>query len=94
MSQMPRSHSVTLTRRQVAYLSGLDNGACPDTHPVSLIHLFYEMTWDIHAFADRWNTSSGQWPFVWATGYVYFSSEPRTLLTGRSQRSDGLQPAR
>ncbi|KAF8684542.1 hypothetical protein RHS04_01261 [Rhizoctonia solani] len=50
-----------------AYLDRLDNGKCPSTHPVPLIHLFYEVTWDIHAFASRWTAADG-WPFVWATG--------------------------
>ena len=27
----------------VAYMTGLDNGACPDTHPVGLMHLMYEV---------------------------------------------------
>lgn len=26
-----------------AYLSGLDNGKCPSTHPVPLMKLFYEV---------------------------------------------------
>ncbi|KAG8728129.1 hypothetical protein FRC12_021989 [Ceratobasidium sp. 428] len=43
----------------VAYLSGLDNGNCPSTHPV---------TWDIHNFASRWNPATDGWPFVYATG--------------------------
>ncbi|KAF8602380.1 hypothetical protein BDV93DRAFT_545387 [Ceratobasidium sp. AG-I] len=50
-----------------AYLDRLDNGKCPSTHPVPLIHLFYEVTWDVHGFASRWTAADG-WPFVWATG--------------------------
>lgn len=34
----------------VAYLSQIDNGACPPTHPVLHIHLFYEMYYDTKAF--------------------------------------------
>ncbi|KAF8753690.1 hypothetical protein RHS01_06668 [Rhizoctonia solani] len=51
----------------VAYLDRLDNGRCPSTHPVPFIHLFYEVTWDVHDFADRWTEADG-WPFVWSTG--------------------------
>ncbi|KAK7059758.1 WSC domain protein [Favolaschia claudopus] len=51
-----------------AYLSGLDNGACPSTHPVYLMKLFYEVTWDVHAFASRWNPNTDKWPFVYAPG--------------------------
>ncbi|KIY62290.1 hypothetical protein CYLTODRAFT_494741 [Cylindrobasidium torrendii FP15055 ss-10] len=54
-------------KSHVAFLSGLDNGKCPDTHPIGLVHLFYEVTWDVDSFADRWNESDG-WPFVLATG--------------------------
>ncbi|KZP05735.1 hypothetical protein FIBSPDRAFT_1003958, partial [Athelia psychrophila] len=50
----------------VAYLSGLDNGDCPTTHPVGLMHLMYEITWDVDAFSGRW--SEPDWPFVYATG--------------------------
>ena len=32
-----------LTRVQTAFLSGLDNGDCPSTHPVGLMKLFYEV---------------------------------------------------
>ncbi|KAF9458555.1 hypothetical protein BDZ94DRAFT_1270336 [Collybia nuda] len=52
----------------VAYLSGLDNGKCPSTHPVPLMKLFYEITWDVHAFSSRWNAGTDAWPFVYATG--------------------------
>ncbi|KAG5639443.1 hypothetical protein H0H81_002314 [Sphagnurus paluster] len=51
-----------------AYLSGLDNGKCPSTHPVPLLKLFYEITWDVTQFASRWNPNTDKWPFVYATG--------------------------
>ncbi|KAF8908199.1 hypothetical protein CPB84DRAFT_1843653 [Gymnopilus junonius] len=51
-----------------AFLSDLDNGACPSTHPVGLMTVLYEVTWDVHSFADRWNSSSDSWPFVYSTG--------------------------
>ncbi|KAF8884527.1 hypothetical protein BD779DRAFT_779221 [Infundibulicybe gibba] len=51
-----------------AYLSGLDNGKCPSTHPVPLMKLFYEITWDVHDFASRWTPGTDEWPFVYATG--------------------------
>lgn len=28
----------------VAYLSGLDNGKCPSTHPIYFLKLFYEVS--------------------------------------------------
>ena len=31
----------------VEYMSGLDNGVCPSTHPVPLIHLFYEVLYGV-----------------------------------------------
>ncbi|KIY72101.1 hypothetical protein CYLTODRAFT_389321 [Cylindrobasidium torrendii FP15055 ss-10] len=54
-------------KSHMAFLSDMDNGKCPDTHPVALVHLFYEVTWDIDTFVDRWSESDG-WPFVLATG--------------------------
>ncbi|KAF5347837.1 hypothetical protein D9758_013820 [Tetrapyrgos nigripes] len=51
-------------KSHVAYLSILDNGSCPSTHPVGLMKLFYEITWNIHDFTGRWQESDG-WPFVW-----------------------------
>ena len=32
----------------VAYLSGIDNGDCPPTHPVPFIHLFYEVLYSVN----------------------------------------------
>ncbi|KAG6903259.1 hypothetical protein C0995_000154 [Termitomyces sp. Mi166 len=52
----------------VAYLSQMDNGVCPSTHPVYMMKLFYEVTWDVHAFASRWNPAVDKWPFVYSTG--------------------------
>nr|AEM76788.1 putative WSC domain protein [Armillaria mellea] len=54
-------------KSHVAFLSQLDNGDCPATHPVGLMKLFYEITWNIHDFAGRWSPSDG-WPFVYAHG--------------------------
>ena len=31
----------------VAYMSGMDNGACPPDHPVQLIHIFYEVLYGV-----------------------------------------------
>ncbi|KAG7444593.1 uncharacterized protein BT62DRAFT_920916 [Guyanagaster necrorhizus] len=42
-------------KSHVTYLSQLDNGDCPYTHP------------NIHDFVGRWNESDG-WPFVYAHG--------------------------
>ncbi|KAL4074616.1 hypothetical protein V8B97DRAFT_2093653, partial [Scleroderma yunnanense] len=56
-------------RSHVAFLSDLDNGACPSTHPVTTMMLFYEITWDVHNFADRWDVNNpNAWPFVYSTG--------------------------
>ena len=34
----------------VAYLSSIDNGVCPPTHPVPLPHLFFEVLYDTNAY--------------------------------------------
>jgi len=54
-------------KSHVAYFSDLDNGKCPETHPIPMPHLFYETFWATDKFNDRWEESDG-WPFVWSTG--------------------------
>ncbi|KAF7592269.1 hypothetical protein BBP40_000471 [Aspergillus hancockii] len=55
-------------RSHMAYpVSGAyNNGACPDTHPVHLVSLFFEVLWDTNVFADDWCGDSQ--PFVLANG--------------------------
>ncbi|KAH7104736.1 hypothetical protein BKA62DRAFT_819875 [Auriculariales sp. MPI-PUGE-AT-0066] len=56
-------------RGHVAYPDGIDNGQCPDSHPVRLVSIFYEFVYDTAAF-EFWDGGSadiGQ-PFVLATG--------------------------
>lgn len=43
-----------------------NNGRCPDSHPVHLISIFYEIIWDTNKFKDMWYGNSQ--PFVWAMG--------------------------
>ncbi|KAM5343324.1 hypothetical protein ACJ41O_014290 [Fusarium nematophilum] len=47
----------------VAYLSGIDNGICPPTHPRILPHLFFEVIYDVNSIAK---TRGGR--FVFANG--------------------------
>ena len=37
----------------VAYMSGLDNGVCPPTHPVSLVHMFFEVLYSVDRISDE-----------------------------------------
>ena len=37
----------------VAYMSGLDNGKCPLTHPVKLMHMFYETMYSVNNVAKH-----------------------------------------
>ena len=32
----------------VAYMSGMDNGLCPPTHPVQLVHMFFEVLYSVN----------------------------------------------
>lgn len=54
-------------------IGAYNDGSCPDTHPVHLISIFYELTWDTNMYAADW--VNGKQPFVWAmgdpTGYGY-----------------------
>lgn len=56
----------------VAYLSQIDNGVCPPTHPVLLPHLFYEVLYgvaDIKQDGGQFVFSNGD-----TTGYGYHVS--------------------
>ncbi|KAG8881684.1 hypothetical protein FRB97_009233 [Tulasnella sp. 331] len=59
----------------VSYLSGLDNGVCDSAHPVYLMHMFYEVTWDLSSFRSQWVPQGYPWPFVYSnsdpTGWGY-----------------------
>lgn len=54
-------------KSHVAYPIGAYNdGKCPDTHPVHLVSIFYEILWDVNKFKDMWYGNNQ--PFVWAMG--------------------------
>ncbi|KAH8925924.1 hypothetical protein BT69DRAFT_1239588 [Atractiella rhizophila] len=57
-----------LDNSHVAYLSQIDNGKCPDTHPVPLMKLFYEVTWDIDSFVKSGRWDGNGFPFTYAPG--------------------------
>lgn len=55
-------------RSHMSYPIGeYDNGYCPDSHPVRMVSLFYEVIYSIDRFDSRWETSDGH-PFVFAQG--------------------------
>ncbi|KAF8582543.1 hypothetical protein K439DRAFT_1350873 [Ramaria rubella] len=70
-----------------AFASGLDNGACPEGFPVGLITVFFEVTWDVHSFADRWDPSTEAWPFVYSTGDPTGYSWHGDFLNGWNQEA-------
>ena len=43
-----------------------NDGPCPESHPVHLISLFYEVIWNVDAFGGMWYGDTQ--PFVWAQG--------------------------
>ncbi|PPQ69349.1 hypothetical protein CVT24_001644 [Panaeolus cyanescens] len=51
-----------------AFLSELDNGDCPSTHPVAMMKMLYEVTWDVQSMATRWDPTKDTWPFVYSDG--------------------------
>lgn len=53
-------------RSHVAYPSSIDNGFCPDTHPVRLMFLMYEVTWAVDDFNHL--RTDGDQPFVLSNG--------------------------
>ncbi|KAI9847201.1 MAG: hypothetical protein M1837_003065 [Sclerophora amabilis] len=54
----------------VAYMSGLDNGQCPPTHPVPLVHLFYEVLYSVNQIKKE---NGGRFVFAQGdtTGYGF-----------------------
>ena len=46
----------------VAYMSGMDNGLCPPSHPASLVHMFFEVLYSV----SNINQDGGQ--FVFSNG--------------------------
>ena len=57
----------------VEYMSGLDNGKCPSTHPVPLMHLFYEVLYGVNDIkkdnGGRFLFSNGMQP---VKSYLFF----------------------
>ncbi|KAK5070639.1 hypothetical protein LTR64_000314 [Lithohypha guttulata] len=47
-------------------IGAYNDGKCPDTHPVHLVSIFYEIIWDTNKFKDMWY--GNKQPFVWAQG--------------------------
>lgn len=54
-------------KSHMAYSGKDGNGACPSSHPVKLISIFFEAMWDINAFAGGWWNGTSA-PFVFAQG--------------------------
>jgi hypothetical protein len=51
------------------YTPALDRGKCPDTHPVHLPQVMYEVIFDTTAFKDEeWPAENGTQPFVFSMG--------------------------
>ena len=72
----------------VEYMSGLDNGVCPSTHPVPLIHLFYEVLYSVNNIQQ----DGGQFVFSQGdnTGYGFHADflngwDPATLKAAIGQ---------
>jgi uncharacterized protein DUF1996/WSC domain-containing protein len=53
-------------KSHVAYPSLVDNGVCPPTHPVRFPSLFYEVTFRVDDYKNRWYGNSQ--PFVFSQG--------------------------
>lgn len=54
---------------QRPYTAAMQRGKCPDTHPVHLPQLMYEIMWDTRPYnnKDLWGEDGSQ-PFVYAMG--------------------------
>lgn len=47
-------------------IGAYNDGKCPDTHPVHLVSIFYEIIWDTGKFSNKWYGNDQ--PFLWAQG--------------------------
>ncbi|KAK6394058.1 hypothetical protein LTR65_001904 [Meristemomyces frigidus] len=55
-------------KSHMAYpIGAYDDGVCPDSHPVHLISIFYEIIYQTNLFVDRWHSPLHH-PFVFAMG--------------------------
>lgn len=54
-------------KSHMKHLSRNQDGDCPASHPVQMISLFYEVTWDIHSLKYLWQ-DQGQPKLVWSNG--------------------------
>ncbi|BGP24567.1 hypothetical protein JCM10295v2_003485 [Rhodotorula toruloides] len=53
----------------VAYPAGGESGPCPDTHPVRIVTLFYEIMWSVDPWKDKWSQAMNKTqPFVLSMG--------------------------
>lgn len=55
-------------KSHMAYPSLMDNGICPDSHPVRLMYLFYEVMYSVDQFDHLWTEGQGEQPFVFSNG--------------------------
>ena len=59
-------------KSHMAYPSQMNNGVCPPTHPVRMISIFFEITWQTDKFASGWLDANGKpfraQPFIWSFG--------------------------
>ncbi|KAK1654806.1 WSC domain-containing protein [Colletotrichum phormii] len=53
-------------KSHMAYPDRLDNGKCPTTHPKRFVTLFYEVTFSVNDFKDKWY--GDKQPFVLSNG--------------------------
>ena len=56
-------------KSHMAYLSNVNGGTCPESHPIRLVSIFFEIIRDVNPWADQWWTPDGVGhPFVLSNG--------------------------